>query len=92
MANYIFKGRLCGYICSECPEPLSNVKVRLYRHSDDQPVSALAAAPVKDTFAILSDRQVKAKQSLLIAETDTDEQGGFAFELGEEGALRRRRF
>jgi hypothetical protein len=81
-ADYIFKGRLCGYICPECPEPLSNVKVRLYRHADDQPISALAAASPKDTFAILSDKQVKAKQSLLIAEVDTDAQGAFQFELG----------
>lgn len=84
MANYVFKGRLCGYICPECPEPLSNVKVRLYRHADDQPISALAAAAPKDTFTILSDKQVKAKESLLIAEVDTDSQGTFEFDLGEK--------
>lgn len=33
--NYIFKGRLCGYICSECFEPLSKVKVRIYRARED---------------------------------------------------------
>ena len=84
MTNYIFKGRLCGYICPECPEPLSNVKVRLYRHAKEKPISALAAASPKDTFAVLSDAQVKAKQSLLIAEIDTDAQGGFEFDLGEK--------
>jgi hypothetical protein len=84
MADYTFRGRLCGYICPECPEALSGVKVRLYRHAEDQPVSALAAASPKDTFAILSDAQVKAKESLLIAEVDTDAQGGFAFDLGEK--------
>jgi len=29
--NYTFKGKLQGLICSECLEPLSNVKVRLYK-------------------------------------------------------------
>jgi hypothetical protein len=28
---YIFRGRLCGLISTECLEPLSNVRVRLYR-------------------------------------------------------------
>ena len=29
--NYLFKGRLSGLICPECPEALSGVLVRLYR-------------------------------------------------------------
>lgn len=84
MAEYVFKGRLCGYICPECPEPLSGVKVRLYRNAEGHSVSALTAAQPKDTFAILTDRQAKAKASLLIAEADTDEQGRFEFALGKE--------
>ena len=84
MPTYIFKGRLCGYICPDCPEALSNVSVRLYRHADDRPISALAAASPKDTFAILSDSQAKAKQSLLIAEVESDEDGRFTFDLGEK--------
>lgn len=38
MKHYIFKGSLCGLICPECPEPLSNVKVRLYRLRAEQNV------------------------------------------------------
>ena len=41
---YIFRGRLCGYICDECPEPLSRVKVRLYRTAEGRNVTALAVA------------------------------------------------
>lgn len=82
--TYIFKGRLCGYICPECPEPFSNVTVRLYRTAAEQDVTALAVAQPKDTFAILTDEQVKAKESSLIAETRTDEEGNFVFELGEK--------
>ncbi len=81
--NYIFKGRLCGYICDECPEPLSRVKVRLYRTRQGQDITALAVANPKNTFAILSDEEVKAKESSLLAEADADENGNFAFELGE---------
>lgn len=82
--SFIFKGRLCGYICSECPEPLSSVRVRLYRAREGQDITGLAVASPKETFAILSDDDVKAKQSSLIAEAETDEQGNFTFELGNK--------
>lgn len=82
--SYIFKGRLCGYICEECHEPISRAKVRLYRVGRDRNVTALAAAAAKDTFAILDEDQVKQKESLLLAETETDDEGNFAFELGEK--------
>jgi hypothetical protein len=82
--SYIFKGRLCGYICKECQEPLSNVKVRLYRSRKDQDVASLAVAEPKETFAILSDDTVKAKQSSLIAEAETADDGSFTFELGDK--------
>jgi hypothetical protein len=84
MPGSIFKGRLCGFICPDCPEPLSNATVRLYRNRDEQQVSALAAASPKDTFAILTDDEVQAKQSSLLAEGTTDEQGAFALELGKD--------
>lgn len=80
--NYIFKGRLCGFICAECPEPLSEVVVRLYRTTQPN-VTALAVASPKETFAILSDEEVASKAGSLIAETKTDAQGNFVFELGE---------
>lgn len=80
--SYIFKGRLCGYICPECPEPLSGVTVRLYRATQTN-LAALAVANPKDTFAILSDEDVTAKAGRLIAEAKTDAQGNFVFELGE---------
>lgn len=82
--SYLFKGRLCGYICEECFEPLAGVKVRLYRTRRDQNVAALAVASPKDTFAILSDRQVKAKESSLLGEFETNEAGEFVAELDEK--------
>lgn len=81
---YIFRGRLCGLICPECPEPLTNVRLRLYRSRDAQSVTALAVATPKETFAVLTEEQVNEKALALIAETTTDEQGNFTFELGEK--------
>ena len=84
-SRFTFRGRLCGLICPECLEPMSGVKVRLYRHTTEPRVAALAVASPKDTFAILTDDQVSAKASSLMAEADTDANGNFAFELGGQG-------
>ncbi|HJR08203.1 MAG TPA: hypothetical protein VJ842_13155 [Pyrinomonadaceae bacterium] len=81
--RYIFRGRLCGFICSECWEPLAKVKVRLYDSAEQQQVIARAVANPKETFALLDDDAVKAKERLLIAEAETDEQGNFQFELDD---------
>src|SRR5262245_53272515 len=81
--TYVFRGRLCGLICAECPEPLANMIVRLYRSRDAQSVTALAVANPKETFAVLSDDQANEKASALIAETKTDEDGNYTFELQE---------
>ena len=68
---YILRGKLCGLICSECPEPLSNVIVRLYRSRDAQNVTALAVANPKETFAILTEEQVK--ENLMFGSDKTGE-------------------
>ena len=81
---YIFKGKLCGYICRECTEPLSNLKIRLYRTRKEQNVTALAVANPKDTLNIIPDGEIKEKESSLIAEAVIDEQGNFQFELGKK--------
>src|SRR5437588_12951832 len=67
---YIFRGRLCGYICEECWKPISRVKVRLYRVREDQNTIARAVASPKDTFSILDEAQVREKESILIAYAD----------------------
>ena len=82
--SYVFRGSLCGLICSECPEPLANLKVRLYRNRPEQDITALAVASPKDTFALVSEEAVNAKSSSLIAESETDALGNFSFELGEK--------
>jgi hypothetical protein len=82
MTNYIFKGKLRAYICKECLDVLANIQVRLYQNRGDQDVTSLVAAEPKHTFAVLSDDEVKAKDQYLIAETSTDQNGEFTFQLG----------
>lgn len=82
--EYVFQGKLCGHICPDCSEPLSNVLVKLYRSRSNQPVTELASAEVKETLEILTDEQISEKSGHLIAEARADENGQFTFELGEE--------
>jgi hypothetical protein len=80
--TYIFKGRICGYICDECFEPLAKVKVRLYSSRPEQDVTTLAVANPKDTFTILSEKEVRAKEGSLLIEVETNDLGEFTVELG----------
>ena len=75
---YIFRGRLCGTLCDDCFEPLAGLQVRLYRLRLDQDATRLAVADTKDTFAILTDEQVRAKDGALLGEFETDEGGNFS--------------
>src|SRR5579863_7839332 len=81
---YIFRGSLCGYICTDCSEPLGNVRVRLYRSRPNQDVTLLAVSEPKNTLALLTDDAVQSKASSLLAEVETNTDGTFAFELGEK--------
>jgi len=80
MAEYIFKGSLCGFLCEECREPLAGVTVRLYQAT--RQVVERASADPKDTFELLTSDAVAAKQNSLIAEVVADAQGNFLFNLG----------
>lgn len=84
MPGYEFHGRLCGFLCEECSEPLAHAKVRLYRAADDAKLAARAVARPKETFALLSRDEAEAKDDRLLAEAETDDQGAFTVELGEE--------
>jgi len=81
---YIFRGRLGGFICTQYPEALANARVRLYRNRPEQSVTLLAVANPEDTSVILTDKQVNEKESFLLAETETNNDGVFVFELGEK--------
>ncbi len=81
--NYLFKTRLCGRICDECFEPLSKITILLYSKSDEKTAN-LAAADPKTTFAQLSDKQIKKKSLLLLAEGTTDEEGRVDLQLNDK--------
>lgn len=81
--GYLFKGTICGRLCDDCEEDLSNAVVKLYRLREDQQKTILATASPKNTFAILSNKEVDAKEDFLIAESRTNAKGHFQFELGE---------
>jgi len=84
--EYLLKIRLCGYVCDNCSDNLDNIKVSLYRSADAN-VASLAAANPKATFAELDDKQLKERQSSLLAEGVTDENGklDLVLEKGYEG-------
>ncbi|MEW5987042.1 MAG: hypothetical protein AB1791_10450 [Chloroflexota bacterium] len=82
--SYIFRGRLCGYLCDQCDEPLSNVVIRLYRVQSDPRVAALAVADPKETFVLLDEEMIKARKKLLLAEARTDSDGRYEFVLTEK--------
>jgi hypothetical protein len=75
-------GRLCGYFCDECQTPLAGATLRLYRAAPEGNTTALAVAHPKETFAILSDEQVAAKESRLLAEAVVGDDGSFRVTLG----------
>jgi len=83
MAKYILRGRLCGTLCDECIEPISRVKVRLYRLRAGQDAARLAVADPKATFEVLTPDQILAKESALLGEFETDDAGNFSAELDE---------
>jgi hypothetical protein len=82
--SYILKGRLCGRVCDECEEPLARVTVRLYEAEADDRLAARAVADPKETVTLLTDEQAKQRAPGLLAETTTDDQGGFSVELDEK--------
>ena len=82
MSSYRFVGKLCGYLCEGCNEPLAGARVRLYRAVRE--TTERAVANPKDTFASVGPNEIEAKASRLIAEAEVDDKGGFTFELGAD--------
>jgi len=83
--QYTFTGQLCGYICPDVEEALANMTVRLYRPGQERRgIVARATARPKETFAILDEKEVAGKEDRLLAETETDGEGRFEVEFGEE--------
>lgn len=82
--KYIIRGRLCANICTDRKIDVTDAAIRLYRHRKDQHITELAVAKVKETFRPLEEKEVKAKEKYLIAETTTDQEGAFEFILDDK--------
>jgi hypothetical protein len=78
--SYILRGHLCGYLCADCREDLSDVTVRLYRPEGND-IQLRAAANAKETFNLLSEDDVEAKEKRLLGEGRTDENGTFSVSM-----------
>lgn len=86
--NFYVSGRLHAIVCDGHQQDLSRTRVRLYR-AESEEVTRLVAAQSKETFQILEEKQIKAKAKRLLAETTTDAQGNYSFEIdGKEKAYK----
>ena len=81
--TYIFKGRLCGWLCNDCQEPLAGIKVRIYRPANRKDLTLLAVADPNQTFHEVSPDEVREKSNLLISESVVDADGNFSFSIDE---------
>ncbi len=84
--SHIIKGKLCGRLCEDCTESLANVEVAIYLPAKEREVIAAVVANPKETVHIVSDKEKKARQKLLLGTTKTDEYGAFSFELDDKRA------
>lgn len=71
--SYVFRGSLRGALCENCSEVPAGSTIRLYRHTPGVNSS--------DILTVLTDDQIQAKASLLIAETTVNSNGNFSFRL-----------
>lgn len=84
--SYMIKGNLSAYLCKDCSEYISHVKIRIYYPLAEINVAAATAAQIKDTFKEVIEEEIKAKEKRLIAEVETDMNGNFSVEITEKQA------
>lgn len=84
-AGRTFRGTLCGLLCSDCQEWVSDATLRLYRARKGD-VTTQAVADPKWTFTPLKPEEVRAKEGDLLAEATTDAQGRFQVRLDDRYA------
>ncbi|MFT3680936.1 MAG: hypothetical protein QM791_11725 [Ferruginibacter sp.] len=82
--KYIFRGKLCGWFCHDCHEPLAGILVRIYRAEKQPDVLLRAVADPQQTFHERLPDEVKGLEKLLIAETTADAEGNYSFEIDEK--------
>ncbi len=83
--THVLRGTLCGRTCADCPDPIADSVVRIYRTEQPEQAGGLSAANPKLTTRQLSAKEVKAKSGRLIGEGRTDSAGNYAIELSADG-------
>jgi hypothetical protein len=84
--NYVIRGNLCGFLCDDCFEYLSDVEVLLYEPWQKDQILENTVAATKDTFHLVSAKEISDRKKLLIARSKTDEKGNFEFRVDQKFA------
>ncbi|MBC9797334.1 hypothetical protein [Sinomicrobium weinanense] len=80
--KYAISGRLYAAICDDEKHIIANTKVRVYRIEQDiNMATALTAARSKEVSRGYEENEIKARKSMLLAETETDGSGHYEFEI-----------
>lgn len=79
--SYSIYGRLFGYLCHECVEPLDGVVVRFYAN-DAPDVIARATADVKDTVALV-EADDPGRAARLVGEATVGADGTYRVTFGK---------
>ncbi len=74
--SYIIRGRLCGYLCDDCDEPLAGAVIRFYSNESDQ-TAARAAAQPKDTMLLRASSDVEMLDGRLAGEATVGADGSY---------------
>ena len=83
--KYTLEGKLTGVNCDDHFTPVAQTTIRLYRYAGDaNQATALTAAQAKETFQRLDEKDIKAKEKHLLAETKTDQSGNYIFTIDSE--------
>lgn len=77
--KYTLHGRLHGWLCDDCNEPLANAAVRVYRAAEKPPV----VAGQDGRPHLFSAAEVEERRGRLLGEGRVDEGGSYRVELGE---------
>jgi hypothetical protein len=83
---YVILGVLEGALCGDCAEPASQGTVRIYRAAQRSPHEVLvhAVARPKQTYGLLTAKEIDAKQGRLLVEAETDARGHFRAVIGDQ--------
>ncbi|MBL0913410.1 MAG: hypothetical protein IBJ09_13660 [Bacteroidia bacterium] len=81
MSNYVINGKLKGFLCKDCSEPIFPAEVYLYLPWQEKSLLANVVAGTKETFRQVNEKEAKQREHLLLTKTETDAEGNFRIEV-----------